>query len=350
MRAAMFYGPGDLRVEDVPEPQVGPGEVGVRVAYNGICGTDLHEYFFGYRMVPTSPHPLTGAVAPVILGHEAAGYVTEIGDGVEGLTVGDLVAIEPIIACGTCPRCQSGAYNLCPTSAFHGLASSGGGMSEKTVVSSLMVHRMPPGTDALTAAIVEPMAVAFHSVQRADAREGETVVVHGAGPIGIGIFLALRSIGCRPIIIEPTPFRREAISRLGAETVLDPASDDIRAAVMDLTGGSGASVSIDAAGGQAVFSSTFDLIAPQGRIVLVGAATEALQFDLAQMFSTEATVSASMAYRNDFPTVIEAMASGHYSTDGWVETIALEDVVRDGFERLHRGEAIKVLVEIGGSA
>src|SRR5512147_61150 len=112
MRAAMYYGREDLRLEEIDDPTPGRGEVLVRVAFNGLCGTDLHEYYGGPLAIPTSPHPLTGAQLPVTLGHEFGGWVEAVGAGVEDLPIGALVAVNPIHACGVCGPCRRGAGNL----------------------------------------------------------------------------------------------------------------------------------------------------------------------------------------------------------------------------------------------
>ena len=145
MKAARYYGIEDVRIEDVPEHPPSEGEVKVRVAFNGICGSDLHEYFEGPRAVPLVPHPLTGVSAPVILGHEAAGYVAGVGRGVSGVGEGDLVVIDPLHPCHRCPSCQAGHHNLCDRLAMHGYSTTGGGLSEYTVVPSSMVVATPPG-------------------------------------------------------------------------------------------------------------------------------------------------------------------------------------------------------------
>ena len=133
MRAAVYYGPNKLEIDDVPEPEPTPGTVKLKVGFNGICGTDLHEYYAGPIFVPTEPHPLTGQQMPLIIGHEFSGIITAVGAGVTGWTEGDRVAVEPIYQCEHCAPCRAGNYNVCPQIGFHGLMSDGG-MAEYTVV------------------------------------------------------------------------------------------------------------------------------------------------------------------------------------------------------------------------
>lgn len=348
MRAAVYHARNDVRLEDVDEAEPGPGQVKIAVAYNGICGSDLHEYYYGPLGIPTTPHPLTGAMLPQIMGHEFGGWVAATGAGVDDLAVGDLVAVNPMHICGTCTYCRAGATNLCVTAAFHGLMSHGGGLSDFTVVDRRMAHAMPSGLTARHAAIVEPMAVALRSARRAEVSAGQSVVIYGAGPIGLGAYFACRWLGAEPIMVEPAPARRAILTDLGAPNVLDPSSDDLRAAVLDLTGGVGAHAAIDAAATPGTFASAFTTTRRGGILSIVGIAHEPLPIDPITLFATEITVRASNAYADDFPLVIEGMAEGAYPLDGWVSTIELDDLVDGGFQVLREGKAMKILVRLAG--
>ena len=143
MRAAVYYGVGDVRIEDVPEPTPGPGEVKIELAFNGVCGSDLHEYFSAPTFVPVEPHPQTGVSAPVVLGHEFSGTVTEVGADVTSTAPGQRAALRPTYSCGTCASCLRGLPNICRVLAFHGLSASGGGLAEHTVMPADMVHPLP---------------------------------------------------------------------------------------------------------------------------------------------------------------------------------------------------------------
>ena len=179
VKAARYYGMRDVRIEDVEVPRPGPGEVQIEVALNGICGTDLHEYFDGPRAVPMQPHPLTGVKAPVILGHETAGHVADVGPGVKGFEAGDLVVVDPLRCCGACPPCRSGLDNLCDRLAMHGFSTGGGGLAEFTVAPASRLHPIPRGMTPMQAALVEPLAVAAHALGRCE-RLGPTAAVFGS--------------------------------------------------------------------------------------------------------------------------------------------------------------------------
>ena len=346
MRAAVYYGLNDLKVEDVPDPSPGPGEVLVRVAYSGICGTDLSLYFHGPFGLPTEPHPLTGAHLPQILGHEFGGWVDEVGEGVEDIEIGTLVAVNPIHGCGQCTQCLLGNRNLCIIAAFHGVAAHGGGLSERTVVKRSMVHPLPAGMGPRQAALIEPMAVSYRAVRRAEVQPGDTVLILGAGPIGLGSYFAVKSAGGVPIVSEPSPVRRQILANLGATNILDPASDDVANAVHDLTNGAGAAATVDAVANPSTFSTALSSTARGGTVVLVGIGHEPLPLDPIALFLSEISVRASNAYADDFQATIVEMASGAYPLEGWVSTIALEDIIEQGFDVLRQGDAMKILVDV----
>jgi (R,R)-butanediol dehydrogenase / meso-butanediol dehydrogenase / diacetyl reductase len=247
MRAAVYHGQRDVRIEDVAEPRVGHGQLKLRIGYNGICGTDVHEYFTGPHLIPDKvPHPRTGARLPLVIGHEFAGEVVEVGDGADGFAVGDRIAAEPIHHCGECRFCRRGTYNLCTGIAFQGADAAGGGLAEFAVIDAAKAHRLPAGLGLDLGALVEPLSVSHHAVRRADPAADAVVAVYGGGPIGVGTFLALRARGVGAVVmIEPSADRAAVLDAVGAETVLNPREDDVAARLAQLTEGYGPDISID---------------------------------------------------------------------------------------------------------
>lgn len=349
MRAAVFYGREDLRLEDVEEPQAGVGEVKVRVLHNGICGSDLHEYYHGPMTTRTTPHPLTGVKNPVIMGHELCGEVVQLGDEVEDLTVGDLVAVEPLETCGHCLFCGIGQYNHCPEVAFHGYNRSGGGLAQYTVVPRKMAHRLPAGVTARQGALIEPLGVAWHTANRCAVEAGQTVAIHGAGPIGVGVFLTLRRRGIDVIVSDPSPARRAVMAALGARHLLDPTAVDAISAIRDLTGGRGAHASVDAAGVAKSFHSMLHGTRVDGTAVVVAIHQHAVTIPPFDLLMPEVKLTGVAMSVNAFPTVIDEMALGSYPLDGWVEDIPFDAILTGGFERLKRQEGMKLLVDVGNA-
>jgi (R,R)-butanediol dehydrogenase / meso-butanediol dehydrogenase / diacetyl reductase len=346
MNAAVYYGREDLRLETVPEPAPGPGEVKLRVKYNGICGSDLHEYYDGPITTRATPHPLTGVANPVILGHELCGEIVALGAGVEDLAVGELVAVEPFETCGHCIHCASGQYNHCPVLALHGYNRAGGGLADYTVVKRSMAHRLPPGVSAMQGALIEPLAIAWHTANRCQVQAGQTVAIHGAGPIGVGVFLTLRRRGVETIIIEPSPLRRAVLAGLGARVLLDPGSCDVVAAIRDLTGGRGAHASVDAAGVPASFQAMLHGTRIDGSAVVVAIHHQAVSIAPFDLLMPEIRLTGVAMSVNAFPSVIEEVARGSYPLNGWVETIPFGQLIRGGLERLRSQQGMKILVQI----
>jgi (R,R)-butanediol dehydrogenase / meso-butanediol dehydrogenase / diacetyl reductase len=350
MRAALYYGRQDLRLESVPEPEVRAGDVKLRVLYNGICGSDLHEYYDGPVTTRTTPHPLTGVKNPVILGHELCGEVVAVGEGVEDLPLGCLVAADPLESCGGCVWCQAGQYPHCPKVALHGYNRSSGGLGEYTVVRREMAHRLPPGMTAQQGALIEPLSVAWNTANRCRLEAGQIVAIHGAGPIGIGVCMTLKARGVEVIAIDPSPLRRQVIARLGARWTLDPADCEPIAAIRDLTGGRGAHASVDAAGVPSAFHAAMQGTRVDGTAVVVAIHHAPIVIPPFDMLMPEVYVSGVAMSAHAFPSVIAEMARGSYSLEGWVETIPFDDLLERGLERLRRQEGLKILVEVGAAA
>jgi len=345
MRAVQFHWTEDLRVDDVPEPTPGPGEVKLKNAYSGICGSDLHMF---YTPLPDGldypAHPLTGAGLPQIFGHEFSGTVVELGEGVADLAVGDRVAVWPVYYCGTCAACRQGRYNACRTIGFHGLTSHGGGMAEYTTVAAPMVHKLPESVDLRLGALVEPMAVAWHAVERSGITAAGSALIAGAGPIGIGVWFALKARGITNVLVsEPSPSRRAVIANLGAR-VIDPVTEDLAAAVMEMTNGDGVDAAFDAAGAGPAISGSLPLVTPGGVVLVVAIHERPMDFIPTLLVMAETEMRGSLAYLPaDFEAVIAAMAAGQYDTTGWVDEIGFDEVT-GAFRTLREGKGAKFLV------
>ncbi len=346
MRAAVYRDRNDIAVLDVEEPECLPGHVKIQVAHNGICGSDLHEYYAGPLFIPTEPHPLTGAQLPITLGHEFAGRVVDVGDGVRDVSVGDRVAVEAIYRCDECPACKAGHYNACQKIGFHGLMSDGG-MGERTVVPARMVHKLPDSVSDELGALVEPMSVAYHAAKLGDVSTGDTAVVFGAGPVGIGLWFALRGLGVEDItVVEPAPARREAIGRLGATDVIDPTEADPAHYVQQRTSHRGADAVYDAAGVQPAVESGLSCLGTRKRMISVAIYENPFPVTLLKIVMSETLVQGSLAYTaEDYQAVIDLMASGHYDTTGWVSHVPIDQVVEEGFAALRAGRKMKVLID-----
>ena len=353
MKAVLYYGKEDLRIEEVEEPQVRPGTVKIAPAYNGICGSDLHFYHDGpMPPAPTAeePHPLSGEKLPTILGPEFSGVVEEIGDGVEGLTVGDSVVVEPLMVDGTCPACRKGAYNLCEQMGFIGISGRGGGLSEHIVVEKRWVH--PVGDMPLDqAAMIEPVAVAVHSVKHSRVRNGQVAVVGGAGPIGLLVAAVLKAYGVKTIVSEVSSTRRELASSAGvADVVVDPSSENLNDLVDTHTGNAGADVAFDAAGVGVVVEQLLGVLGAGGRLEVVAIHGKPIELDITgQLTMQDREMGSSIGYANDHEEAIELVASGKVDLEPFITSrILANDIVEKGFNRLitNKDSEVKILVSM----
>ena len=264
MKGARLHGIGDLRVEDLPRPAPGPGEVLLRVASVGVCGSDVHYYKEGRigEQVVT---------APLVLGHECSAWVAELGEGVEGLAVGQLVAPDPAVSCGRCECCVEGNPNLCPDVLFCGTPPIRGVFSEYVVMPAENCFILPDGFSPAEGALLEPLGIGMYTVDLANLQAGQTVAVLGAGPIGLLTAAAARAAGASEVYMtEPLPYRRQFARDYIADVVLDPYGDDVVAEIMRLTGGRGVDASFDAAGGPETPNEAAGVARRGGQMVVVG--------------------------------------------------------------------------------
>ncbi|KAL9611927.1 MAG: hypothetical protein Q9167_003450 [Letrouitia subvulpina] len=312
MKALRFYGQRDLRIEDVEIPKCGKNQVKVKPAYVGICGTDLHEYIGGANIIPTTPHPITNEKVPLTLGHEFSGVIEEVGEDVSDVKIGDRVVVQPIIYDGTCGACRDGYINCCDNNGFVGLSGWGGGLSEHVVVPRKAVYAVPEKVPLEVAALVEPLAVAWHAVNISPFKKGDSVLVLGGGPIGLAVVQSLKARGAEMIIVsEVSPRRKEFAKQFGASHVLDPTKDDIVARVRDICGGSGANVAFDAAGVQAGLDQAILAIRARGTLVNIAVWEKAATLHPNSLVFRERSYMGVATYvEGDFQDVLNAIATG----------------------------------------
>lgn len=350
MKAALWYKAGDIRIEDIPEPSPCAGDVKIKVKWCGICGSDLHEFTMGPIFIPVeNPHPITQEVAPVIMGHEFSGEITEVGEGVTNLAVGDRVTVEPLIVCGECPACKAGHYNLCDKLGFHGLMGGGGGLAEYTTFPARFVHKIPDTLSYEKAALVEPMSVGYHSLEVGGFRSGHVAVVAGAGPIGLATIECLKALGAKKIIVvQRKSVRQEYALRAGADILLEPGKDDVVAEIYRLTGGAGADIAFETTGSEQCLLLLLESIKAAGTLVVTSIWEGPATLHPNLLVMKERQMVGSICYCGDFPKVIELLDSGRIPAEGYVtKKICLEDVVKEGFASLtgpEKKSQVKILV------
>ncbi len=261
MKAVVWNGPEEMAIEEVPEPEIAPGTVIVRPGAAGICGSEIEGYLG--RMGNRTP--------PLVMGHEFAGMVMEVGEGVDEGLVGRVVAVNPLSSDGTCPLCRAGQANLCPSRQLVGIHSPGG-FAEYTLAPAENVYPLPEGVEARTGALAEPLANGVHAA-RLGLAGGHTVehaVIVGAGTIGLMCLQAAVLEGVSNVsVVEPHDARREQAMNLGAHAAY-ASGEEARAALEELTEGLGADLVLDAVGAEITRRMALDLMRPGGRTVFVG--------------------------------------------------------------------------------
>lgn len=349
MKAARWYAAKDIRVETIAIPTAGKGQVKIAVQYAGICGSDLHEYVHGPQLIPVDkPYPLNGHQGVTTLGHEFSGIVEEIGEGVKNIKIGDRVVVEPIYKNFDSPFVTTGEYNLGEHLGFIGLAGNGG-FANYVVVEDYMIHKIPDTMSFEQGALVEPAAVAVYSVLQSGLKVGQSVLVSGAGPIGLLCAQAALAAGASTVIITDVAEKRLAKAReIGATHVFNAMEENLPAKIKELTGGLGVNVFLDCAGVQASYNTGIAATRNGGTAVLVALFGKPVQHDALDQVLREITIKGVIAYRNIFPQVISLIDSGRMEVEKLVTNkITLDQIVTDGFEALvNNPSEVKILIDI----
>ena len=338
IQAAFYRGNRTFGVERRPAAPPGPGEVSVRIAYCGICGTDMHVFHGN----------MDGRVGTNrVIGHEMSGTLEAVGAGVEGPEPGQRVVVRPLDHCGRCPACSEGHNHICHNLKFLGLDTDGA-MQEVWNVPSHTIHRIPDSLSMQHAALIEPVAVACHDVRLSGLRQGEFALVIGGGPIGILVAMTARDTGAEVLVSEVNPHRVEIARGLGFRTV-NPKERDISQTVDELTGGKGADVVFEVSGTQAGVDAMTAVAAARARIVMVAIHAERPTVDLFQFFWRELKLSGARVYEpEDYERAIVIVAGGGIDADAIITDINPLSAIQSAFESLDSNPtAMKSLIRMG---
>ena len=342
MRALLLTDYRELTLIDAERPAIGPTDVLVRVVACGICGSDVHGYDGSSgRRVP-----------PIIMGHEAAGVVAKVGALVDRAQVGDRVTFDSTISCGQCDPCRRGAVNLCENRRVLGVSCADyrqhGAFAEFVAVPQQILHPLPPNMPFEHAAMIEPVSVALHAVDRLAIRPGERAVVVGSGMIGLLVIQALRASGCREVIaVDIDAGRLELAKQVGATDAIDGKQSDVIRVVMELTGGEGADVAVEVVGNAAALATAIGCVRRGGRVGLIGNLAPEVPFPLQAVVTRELTLYGSCASAGEYSRAIELVANGTIRVAPLISAIA---PLADGphwFERLYAREPglMKVILQ-----
>lgn len=324
--------------------------VEAEVACAGICGSDVAEFRKPFAIRPGKVHPLTGQQPPVTLGHEFSAVITEVGEEVEGLKPGDRVSADACWRCNRCEACVRGEYNLCRFSGSIGL-SSDGAFAPLVRFPAYCAVPLPDAVGDEVGALLEPLAVGLHALDRGGAAPGERLVVIGYGPIGAGAALVARAIGLEALVVELHPGRRARAEAEGFATLAPEGEPrEVAKTVRGLTGGLGAEIVVDCSGAVPAVEAALEMTARGGRIVLAGIPKQPVPLDGGRMVLYERSIHATLGYHNDLPRVGTMIAAGLLEPSSMITRRApLADTVAE-IERLvsDPGDDVKVLIEVGG--
>lgn len=336
--AAYYRGNKSFAVEPAAASRAGAGEVTIRIAYCGICGTDMHVY-----------HGNMDARVGLnrIIGHEMSGLVEAVGEDVSDIRVGQKVVVRPLDHCGDCPACKAGHQHICHNLKFLGLDTDGA-MQELWTVPAYTVHHLPDDLKLDHAALIEPVAVACHDVRLSGLQPGEDVVVIGGGPIGILVAMVARDAGGNVVISEVNPNRLAIANELGFDTV-NPIKTDLPGEIHTRTGGKGADVVFEVSGTQPGVDAMTAIAATRARIVMVAIHARKPEIDLFQFFWRELKLLGARVYEpQDYEKAIAIIASGGVDADTVITDVSPLADIQAAFEALDRSPtAMKSLIKVG---
>jgi (R,R)-butanediol dehydrogenase/meso-butanediol dehydrogenase/diacetyl reductase len=351
MRAAVYHGAHDVRVEERPVPEPGAGEVLLRVLRSGMCGTDATEWKAGPRTFPVDrTHPVTGHSGPLVLGHEFVGEVAAQGPGTT-TPVGALVASGAGVSCGTCDRCRQGRTNLCRSYRTLGL-NTAGGMAEYVAVPESVLAPLPAGLSLDAAGLAQPLAVGLHGARRSGARDGDRVVLIGAGAIGSFLLTGLRALAQVDLTVVDFPGARlERAQRLGATRVVATGPDVVDRVLAEL-GVEGADVVIEASGAPGQLDAATRMVRPGGTVLQVGLPAGPQQLDVHSLVMREVSIVTTLAHvcAEDLAPALELLATTPLAAE-LLEGVHPLGALAEQLERLATGQVEgKILIDptLGG--
>jgi L-iditol 2-dehydrogenase len=332
MKALLLSRYKHLEITDLPDPAPGREEVLISVAACGICGSDVHGYDGSSgRRIP-----------PIVMGHEAAGTIAALGDGVTGFAEGDRVTFDSTIYCGACANCRRGDVNLCDHRQVLGVSCTEfrrpGAFAEYVAVPSRILYRLPENLSFTEAAMLEAVSVALHGVSLAQLSPGSTALVLGAGMIGLLTLQALRAAACsRVFIADVDSTRLKLAQQVGATAVLN-ATENLAEQILQLTGGVGVDVAIEAVGRNETVKASIESVRKGGTVVLVGNISPEVALPLQKVVTRQIRLQGSCASAGEYPRAIELLANGAIQVNPLITAIApLEEGPR-WFERLYSRE------------
>ena len=333
MKALVLTDYRKLELQDLPKPDPGPGEVLIRVEACGVCGSDVHGYDGSTgRRIP-----------PLVMGHEAAGVVADVGAGVTRFHMGQRVTFDSTVSCGQCFYCKRGDVNLCDARQVLGVSCGdyrrAGAFAEFVTVPDRILYPLPDDLSFQKAAMIEAISVGVHAVAITPVALNDTAVVVGAGMIGLLTLQAARLAGCRRIIaVDVDEGRLQTAKGLGATDVIVAKNNDVPAFVRELTGGRGADVAFECVGATATVQSAIESTRKGGMVTLVGNISPRIELPLQSVVTRQIRLQGSCASAGEIPACIDLLAAGLIQVDPMLSAFAPIDEGAQWFERLYSHE------------
>lgn len=329
MRALIMQKDRTIQFGEVPKPVPGKGEVLIKVEACGICGTDMHVY-----------RGMESAWSlPGVIGHEFSGIVEMCGGDCEEVKLGDSVTVQPLISCGNCPRCREGRTNLCENVRLIG-GELPGAFAEWVIVPKENVIRVPSKLPVKYGALAEPAATAVHAVKRLRRSSYDTVLIKGAGAIGLLILCAVRELAKTIIVSDIDEGRLEVARELGADRTINPRKQDLAEELADITGQMMADVVFDAAGEKGGKEKAFELVHPGSEIVFVALGNAVAEIDFTKVVTQELSIYGTQCHtKSDFEEALKLMERGQISYEKIVTELPLE---KGSYAFEHPSEGIKI--------
>ncbi|MGQ9460223.1 MAG: zinc-dependent alcohol dehydrogenase [Candidatus Bathyarchaeaceae archaeon] len=337
MKAAVFMGKEDVQVLNIPKPSIHSDEVLIKVAYCGICGSDISAYKTGNYVVGLT------------IGHEFSGTIEKVGSKVEDLEAGDKVTGNGVIPCGKCSFCMSGKPSLCESMEMPGVTLNGA-FAEYIKLPARIIYKLPEELSLLDATLVDPLACVLHSIKLSSFKPLDSVLIQGAGPLGVLTLETLKKSAGKIIVAEVSDGRKKLAQDLGADLVIDPREENLPAVIERQTDGLGVDVVFDTAGVPETLSENFTLVRKGGEIMVVGITEEPTPSDFFTVVLNELTIRGAYCGFNEYPLAIEMLSKGMISTRKIITSvIELEKINEKGFKSLTNPiNDCKIVVKVGG--
>jgi L-iditol 2-dehydrogenase len=335
MESAVLTESLEFEIEERDRPSPASDEVLVATRDVGICGSDIHYWNHGR----IGDYVVENAL---VLGHESAGEVVEVGDDVDTVEPGDRVALEPGVPCRRCEHCKCGEYHLCPHVTFMATPPDDGAFSEYVAWPADFAYVLPEEVSTREGALCEPLSVGLHASRLANVGYGDTVVITGAGPIGLLAMEAVKAAGASDVILtDVVESKLDRAADHGADKTVNVAKQNLVEEVEEYTDGRGVDAVLEASGAESAIKNALEIVRRGGEIVLIGLADEAtIPLDILEIIDNELHVHGSFRYANTYDAAVDLLADGEVDVEWIIDFEEPMENVAEAFERVHGGEDV----------